>query len=72
MKKLNKFYNDIRQKFVNGEEFQEDGKLKPVLPGAEVIVTKGSYTIMEKDGSITLVNYTADETGFHPEVGKFQ
>lgn len=37
----------------------------------DVIVTKGSYTIVEKDGSITVVNYTADEHGFHPEVGKF-
>lgn len=34
----------------------------------DVIVTKGSYTIVEKDGSITVVNYTADEHGFHPEV----
>lgn len=37
----------------------------------DVIVTKGSYTIVEKDGSITVVNYTADEHGFHPEVGEF-
>lgn len=37
----------------------------------DVIVTKGSYTIAEKDGSLTVVNYTADEHGFHPEVGKF-
>lgn len=36
----------------------------------DVIVTKGSYTIVEKDGSITVVNYTADEHGFHPEVGE--
>lgn len=35
----------------------------------KVIVTKGEYTIVEKDGSETLVRYTADETGFHPEVG---
>lgn len=64
--------NDIccnRQKFVNGEEFQEDGKFKTVA-GMDVIVTKGSYTIVEKDGSITVVNYTADEHGFHPEIGE--
>ncbi|XP_031626729.1 larval cuticle protein 1-like [Contarinia nasturtii] len=59
-------YN-FEQKFVNGEEFREDGKFKTVS-GMDVIVTKGSYTIVEKDGSITVVNYTADEHGFHPEV----
>lgn len=59
----------IRQKFVNGEEFKENGAFKTVS-GMDVIVTKGSYTIVEKDGSITVVNYTADEHGFHPEVGK--
>lgn len=36
----------------------------------DVLVAKGSYTIVEKDGSITVVNYTADEHGFHPEVGE--
>lgn len=36
----------------------------------DVIVTRGSYTIIEKDGSMTVVNYTADENGFHPEVGE--
>lgn len=60
----------FRQRFANGEEFKEDGKFKTVS-GMDVIVTKGSYTIVEKDGSITVVNYTADEHGFHPEVGKF-
>lgn len=58
-----------RQRFVNGEEFKQDGKFKTVS-GNDVIVTKGSYTIVEKDGSITVVNYTADEHGFHPEVGE--
>lgn len=37
----------------------------------DVIVTRGSYTIIEKDGSQTIVNYTADENGFHPEVGEY-
>lgn len=59
----------FRQTFTNGEQFQEDGKFKTVA-GMDVIVTKGSYTIVEKDGSITVVNYTADEHGFHPEVGE--
>lgn len=36
--------------------------------GMDVIVTKGSYTIKNPDGSETIVNYTADESGFHPEV----
>lgn len=65
------FANFIRTRFVNGEEFNEDGKFKTIL-GMDVIVTKGSYTIVEKDGSITVVNYTADEHGFHPEVGEFR
>lgn len=55
---------------MNGEEFKEDGKFKTVS-GMDVIVTKGSYTIVEKDGSITVVNYTADEHGFHPEISEF-
>lgn len=29
----------------------------------DVIVTKGSYTIIDNDGSTVLVNYTADENG---------
>lgn len=36
----------------------------------DVIVTRGSYTLVNEDGSTVLVNYYADETGFHPEVGK--
>lgn len=56
-----------RQEFTNGEKFSEDGKLKTVN-GMDVIVTKGSYTIVNPDGTETIVNYTADEDGFHPEV----
>lgn len=52
---------------MNGEQFEEEGKLKHVNE-MDVIVTRGSYTIIEKDGSMTIVNYTADENGFHPEV----
>ncbi|XP_055301981.1 larval cuticle protein 1-like [Sitodiplosis mosellana] len=70
-----KEYN-FDQKFASGEHYNEEGKLKTVervdedgnLQKKDVIVTKGSYTIIEKDGSMTLVNYTADENGFHPEV----
>ena len=68
--------NDYSQKFASGEQYNEEGKLKTVervdedgqLQKKDVIVTKGSYTIIEKDGSVTLVNYTADENGFHPEI----
>lgn len=67
----NPFYCFIRHRFVNGEEFKEDGNFK-TISGMDVIVTKGSYTIVEKDGSITVVNYTADEHGFHPEVGELR
>lgn len=63
--------NNFRQKFASGEKFSEEGKLKHVNE-MDVIVTRGSYTIIEKDGSETIVNYTADENGFHPEVGKFR
>lgn len=62
--------NHFRQHFASGEQFNEEGKLKHVNE-MDVIVTRGSYTIIEKDGSKTIVNYTADENGFHPEVGKF-
>lgn len=57
----------FRQEFANGEKFNEDGKLKNV-GGMDVIVTKGSYTIKNPDGTETIVNYTADEEGFHPEI----
>lgn len=68
--------NNYSQQFQSGEQYSEEGKLKTVervdeegnLQKKDVIVTKGSYTIIEKDGSVTLVNYTADENGFHPEV----
>lgn len=66
----------FRQTFQSGETYNEQGSLKRVTnpeDGEEkdVIVTKGSYTIIEKDGSTVLVNYTADENGFHPEIGEF-
>ncbi|KAJ6638119.1 Cuticle protein CP14.6 [Pseudolycoriella hygida] len=57
----------FEQEFTNGEKFAEDGKLKTVN-GMNVIVTKGSYTINNPDGTETIVNYTADEEGFHPEI----
>jgi len=57
----------FEQQFQTGEKFNEDGTLKNVS-GMDVIVTKGSYTIINPDGSETIVNYTADETGFHPEI----
>lgn len=68
--------NNYSQQFQSGEQYSEEGKLKTVervdeegnLQKKDVIVTKGSYTIIEKDGSVTLVNYTADENGFHPEI----
>lgn len=67
-------HSNYSQKFASGETYAEQGSLKRVVnpedgQEKEVIVTKGSYTIVDKDGSVTLVNYTADETGFHPEIG---
>ncbi|XP_031626649.1 larval cuticle protein 1-like [Contarinia nasturtii] len=70
-----KEYN-FDQTFASGERYNEEGKLKHVervdeegnLQQKDVIVTRGSYTIIEKDGSMTIVNYTADENGFHPEI----
>lgn len=65
-----------RQTFASGETYNEQGQLKRVTnpeDGQEkdVIVTRGSYTIIDKDGSTVVVNYTADENGFHPEIGKY-
>ena len=58
----------FRQTFQSGETYNEQGQLKRVTnpedgEEKEVIVTRGSYTIIDKDGSTVLVNYTADETG---------
>lgn len=58
----------FRQKFATGETFEEEGKLKNVN-NQTVIVNTGSYTIINDDGSTVLVKYTADESGFHAEVG---
>lgn len=65
----------FRQVFQSGETYNEQGELRRVKSNEDgeerdVIVTKGSYTIIDKDGSTVLVNYTADENGFHPEIGK--
>lgn len=62
-------FHFFSQKFANGEEFAQEGKLRNVN-GMDVIVNKGSYTIVEKDGSVVQVDYVADENGFR--VGKFQ
>lgn len=53
----------LSQKFESGESFSEEGKLRTVN-GQDVIVTKGSYTTAEQDGSLVRIDYVADEQGF--------
>lgn len=55
--------NYSSQKFESGESFAEEGKLRTVN-GQDVIVTKGSYTTVEQDGSLVRIDYVADENGF--------
>lgn len=62
-----KFLSKFSQKFESGESFSEQGKLRTVN-GQDVIVTKGSYTTVEQDGSLVRIDYEADEQGFR--VGK--
>lgn len=73
---INAMCYHFSQTFQSGEKYNEEGTLKRVKnpeDGEErdVIVTRGSYTIIDKDGSTVLVNYTADENGFHPEIGEY-
>lgn len=51
------------QKFESGELFAEEGKLR-TINGQDVIVTRGSYTTLEQDGSMVRIDYIADENGF--------
>lgn len=49
----------------NGIKQQADGELKRI-GGAEVMVMKGSYEYIGSDGLTYVVDWYADETGFHP------
>lgn len=56
-------FGKLSQKFESGESFAEEGKLRTIA-GQDVIVTKGSYTTVEHDGSLVKIDYVADEHGF--------
>lgn len=65
-----------RYELSNGQIVSEAGALKDV-PNEEgetvkVIVVSGQYSFVDQDGVTHWVNYTADENGFHPVVGKIQ
>lgn len=60
-----------RYELDNGQIFSESGSLKEV--GEEktpVVVVTGQYTFVGPDGQTYWVNYTADENGYHPVIGK--
>lgn len=52
----------------------EAGELKDVTneegEAVKVIVVSGQYSFVDQEGVVHWVNYTADENGFHPVVGK--
>lgn len=50
----------------NGQFFEEKGYLKE--DGSQV--KEGSYSFVDPDGNTQTVNYSADDTGFHPVIGK--
>lgn len=57
----------FRYELDNGQIFSEAGALKD--DGTQVV--QGAYSFVGDDGQTYWVNYTADEEGFHPIVGKF-
>lgn len=62
----------FRYELSNGQIFSEAGTLKEVGDEEKVpvIVVSGQYSFVGGDGITYWVNYTADENGFHPIVGK--
>ena len=56
-----------RYELDNGQIFSEAGALKE--DGSQYV--KGAYSFQGNDGETYWVNYTADEEGFHPVVGKY-
>lgn len=66
------FKSLYRYELSNGQIFSEAGTLKEVgdEEKVNVIVVSGQYSFVGQDGQTYWVNYTADENGFHPVVGK--
>lgn len=50
----------------NGITAQEQGYLKPDMPGGPGEAVSGSYSYVSPDGQVITVTYTADENGFVP------
>lgn len=50
----------------NGITAQEQGYLKPNMPGGPGEAVSGSYSYVSPDGQVITVTYTADENGFVP------
>lgn len=62
------FFSIFRYELNNGQIFSQAGALKD---DGKTQVVSGAYSFVGSDGQTYWVTYTADETGFHPIVGKF-
>lgn len=53
----------------NGQIFSETGELR-TFGDEQAVVKSGAYSFVSTDGQTYWVNWTADENGFHPIIGK--
>lgn len=53
----------------NGQIVSETGELR-TFGDEQAVVKSGAYSFVSTDGQTYWVNWTADENGFHPIIGK--
>lgn len=54
----------------NGQIFSETGELRTYQNNVQAIYKSGAYTFVGPDGQTYWVTYYADDTGYHPTIGK--